>query len=153
MVSNSALGFLKLSCSFCQYLNISRIHGVKFTQVFVHIILCLFAVQRGPVVEIVKLLRPLRYKVSLAEGAVVRRSVELASNEVKRVSCGDVVEVNPDHYHLIYKSAIFSMGVGGEGGNQQEQQQQQQRQQVFDSDNCSGSLCVPILRLHLYLNI
>lgn len=44
--------------------------------------------------EIVRLLRPLWYKVSLVEGALVRRSVELASNEIKRVSYGEIVEVN-----------------------------------------------------------
>ncbi|CAM9305440.1 unnamed protein product, partial [Sphacelaria rigidula] len=49
--------------------------------------------QRGPVVEILRLLRPLRYKVTLVEGAVVRRSVELASNEVKRLMYGEIVEV------------------------------------------------------------
>lgn len=43
--------------------------------------------------EILRLLRPLRYKVTLVEGAVVRRSVELASNEVKRLMYGEIVEV------------------------------------------------------------
>ena len=49
--------------------------------------------QRGPVVEIVKLLRPLLYRVVLPDGAVVRRTVELASSQVKTVPAGETVEV------------------------------------------------------------
>ncbi|CAN0545777.1 unnamed protein product, partial [Laminaria digitata] len=49
--------------------------------------------QRGPVVEIVRLLRPLLYRVILPDGAVVRRTVELASSQVKTVAAGELVEV------------------------------------------------------------
>lgn len=72
--------------------------------------------QRGPVVEIVKLLRPLRYKVSLAEGAVVRRSVELASNEVKRVSCGDVVEVSAKQFSDLGNRCVQRLKLDDDSG-------------------------------------
>eukprot|EP00752_Nemacystus_decipiens_P003286 g3041.t1 len=49
--------------------------------------------QRGPVVEIVPLLQPLRYRVILSDGAVVRRTVELASGQVKTLPRGEVVQV------------------------------------------------------------
>ena len=44
-------------------------------------------------VEIVRLLRPLLYRVVLPDGAVVRRTVELASGHVRTVASGEVVEV------------------------------------------------------------
>ncbi|CAN0290508.1 unnamed protein product, partial [Ectocarpus sp. 8 AP-2014] len=50
--------------------------------------------QRGPVVEIVKLLQPLQYRVVLPDGAVVRRTVELASSQVKTIAAGELVQVS-----------------------------------------------------------
>lgn len=54
--------------------------------------------QRGPVVEIVRLLQPLRYRVILQDGAVVRRTVELASTQVKTIQCGEVVNVSAKQF-------------------------------------------------------
>ncbi|CAM9277747.1 unnamed protein product [Hapterophycus canaliculatus] len=54
--------------------------------------------QRGPVVEIVRLLQPLLYRVVLADGAVVRRTVELASGQVKTLAYGDVVQVSAKQF-------------------------------------------------------
>ncbi len=49
--------------------------------------------QRGPVVEILRLLQPLRYRVVLRDGALVRRTVELASSQVKTIGYGHEVLV------------------------------------------------------------
>lgn len=54
--------------------------------------------QRGPVVEIVRLLQPLRYRIILGDGAVVRRTVELASSQVKTVRCGEIVNVSAKQF-------------------------------------------------------
>lgn len=45
-------------------------------------------------VEIVKLLQPLQYRVVLPDGAVVRRTVELASSQVKTIAAGELVQVS-----------------------------------------------------------
>lgn len=44
-------------------------------------------------VQIIPLIHPLRYRVILSDGAVVRRTVELASSQVKTLARGEVVEV------------------------------------------------------------
>ncbi|CAN0109949.1 unnamed protein product [Scytosiphon promiscuus] len=54
--------------------------------------------QRGPVVEIVRLLQPLMYRVVLEDGAVVRRTVELASSQVKTIAYGEVVQVSAKQF-------------------------------------------------------
>lgn len=54
--------------------------------------------QRGPVVEIVRLLQPLRYRVILEDGAVVRRTVELASSQVRTIQYGEIVNVSAKQF-------------------------------------------------------
>lgn len=49
--------------------------------------------QRGPVVEILRLIQPLRFRVVLLDGALVRRTVELASTQVKTIPYGQEVLV------------------------------------------------------------
>lgn len=48
--------------------------------------------------EIVRLLQPLFYRVVLEDGAVVRRTVELASSQVKTIAYGEVVQVSAKQF-------------------------------------------------------
>eukprot|EP00903_Cladosiphon_okamuranus_P021371 g19641.t1 len=52
-----------------------------------------FAWEEGPVVEILRLLQPLRYRVVRLDGALVTRTVELGSSQVKTIGCGHDVLV------------------------------------------------------------
>jgi hypothetical protein len=49
---------------------------------------------RGNVVELVPLISPLRYRVTLPKGAMVRSGTELASRFVKTITCGECVTIS-----------------------------------------------------------
>jgi len=53
---------------------------------------------RGPVVELVKMPAPLRYKVSLPEGAVVRQTCELSSPIIRLVPYDHIVDIKAKCY-------------------------------------------------------
>lgn len=85
--------------------------------------------QRGPVVEIVPLLQPLKYRVILGDGAVVRRTVELASGQVKTIACGEVVEVAAKQFSDLGNRCVQRLKLAdgkGRGGRAK-------RRVVFDS--------------------
>lgn len=78
--------------------------------------------QRGPVVEIVPLLQPLRYRVTLSDGAVVRRTVELASTLVTTIPPGEEVEVTAKQFSDLGTRCVQRLKLangemeGGDGG-------------------------------------
>lgn len=75
-------------------INAAGVPRLKIAEGWISEVLNPLSGQRGPVVEIVRLLRPLRYRVTLPIGAVVRRTVELASSQVRVLAPGEVVEVS-----------------------------------------------------------
>jgi hypothetical protein len=49
--------------------------------------------QSGKIAEIIPMFAPLRYRVIINEGCIVRRGIELSSPVVRTIPCGEIVDI------------------------------------------------------------